>query len=203
LNAEAIDSARVWEVWGKEVTPDTRVDWTLLDNLARLSRWLRKEGVDRATAHGLIGKFVYLYYLRHREILSDRKLTRWNIAPAAVFSRGAEAAVFLDLVGKVDEWLNGRIFPLDSDLVRGMPPALFERLAGTFAGDDPETGQLHLDFEAYDFSHIPIEILSVIYEQFLHTPGEGRASKGKPLARTTPPSLWSTSWSRSWRPVDR
>ena len=29
---------------------------------------------------------------------------------------------------------------------------------------------MHLDFEAYDFSFIPIETLSVIYEQFLHAP---------------------------------
>jgi len=57
LNADSIDSARVWEVWGKDVTPDTRVDWTLLDNLARLSTWLREGGLTKDTAHSLIGKF--------------------------------------------------------------------------------------------------------------------------------------------------
>jgi hypothetical protein len=37
-------------------------------------------------------------------------------------------------------------------------------------------GQLHLDFQPYDFSFIPIETLSVIYEQFLHLPEAGRAT---------------------------
>ncbi len=47
-------------------------------------------------------------------------------------------------------------------------------MAGAFVGDDPITGQLHLDFQPYDFSHIPIETLSVIYEQFLHAEGKGK-----------------------------
>jgi hypothetical protein len=41
-------------------------------------------------------------------------------------------------------------------------------------------GQLHLDFELYDFSFIPIETLSVIYEQFLHLPEAGQStSRGR------------------------
>ena len=34
--------------------------------------------------------------------------------------------------------------------------------------DGADDWQLHLDFQAYNFSYIPIETLSVIYEQFLH-----------------------------------
>jgi hypothetical protein len=33
---------------------------------------------------------------------------------------------------------------------------------------------MHLPFDRYDFSHIPIETLSVIYEQFLHAEGRGK-----------------------------
>jgi len=37
-----------------------------------------------------------------------------------------------------------------------------------------------LDFQAYDFSYIPIETLSVVYEQFLHGPSRsGQTSKGR------------------------
>ena len=49
-------------------------------------------------------------------------------------------------------------------------------MAGVFNGDDPITNQLHLDFQPYDFSHIPVETLSVIYEQFLHAEGRGKDS---------------------------
>lgn len=53
------------------------------------------------------------------------------------------------------------------------------KIAGTFRGDDPGTGQLVLDFGIYDFSLIPIETLSVIYEQFLHAPDTQGTSTGK------------------------
>jgi hypothetical protein len=36
-----------------------------------------------------------------------------------------------------------------------------------------------LDFQPYDFSFIPIETLSVIYEQFLHSPKNGKLSRGR------------------------
>ncbi|MFH1919064.1 MAG: N-6 DNA methylase [Planctomycetota bacterium] len=39
-----------------------------------------------------------------------------------------------------------------------------------------------MDFQAYDFSYIPIETLSVVYEQFLHTPQQ---PGGKSKARVT------------------
>jgi hypothetical protein len=41
-------------------------------------------------------------------------------------------------------------------------------------------GQLHLNFAPYNFSFIPIETLSVIYEQFLHLPKAGQdLSRGR------------------------
>ena len=56
-------------------------------------------------------------------------------------------------------------------------------VAATFGGDQPlgdGTWQLHLDFQAYDFSYIPIETLSVVYEQFLHaSPSEEGSTRGK------------------------
>ena len=176
LRAEAIDDGCVWRMLGKEVTPQTRVDWQLLDNLKKLDRWLRGKGLGRDASHSLIGKFVYLRYLRDRDILSDRKLEKWGLRAESVFSRNATLDVFGDLVAKLDDWLNGAIFPIAGSNAADIKLPHLQRVAGAFAGDDPETGQLHLDFQAYDFSYIPIETLSVIYEQFLHTPDDGEES---------------------------
>lgn len=180
LRAEAINDGSLWKKWGNEVTPETRVDWRLLDQLSLLDQWLRQQGLDRAISHALIGKFVYLRYLRDREILSDRKLERWNISPQNVFSRNATLKDSWSLIDDLDEWLNGSVFPLTSTQKAGVKAEHLKRVAGTFSGDDPMTGQLHLDFQAYDFSYIPIETLSVIYEQFLHaTETDGTTSKGR------------------------
>ena len=175
LSANAIDNGKVWAVWGDEVTPRTRVDWTLLDNLRGLERELRSQGLKRDLAHALIGKFVYLRYLRDRKILSDRKLSRWGISPADVFSRKAKLDSFRDINQHLDDWLNGAIFPLEANAIRS---SHLQLVAGVFSGDSPQ-GQLHLDFQPYDFSYIPIETLSVIYEQFLHSPEKGKLSRGR------------------------
>jgi len=77
-------------------------------------------------------------------------------------------------VERVDSWLNGTVFPFPSTGKDAPKAAQVRKVAQVFLGDDAGTGQLHLDFRAYDFSYIPVETLSIIYEQFLAA--EGRNS---------------------------
>lgn len=174
LTAKSIDNGSVWKQWGDKVTPEKRVDWNLLSNLQKLDECLRRDGVDKDTSHALIGKYVYLHYLRGRDILSSRKLKKWGIRSESVFSRNATLKSFWELIKCLEDWLNGNIFPLGKIKSKHL-----KLVAGVFAGDSPH-GQLHLDFEAYDFSYIPIETLSVVYEQFLHiSETEGEVTTGK------------------------
>ena len=80
FHADAIDSGRLWRQWAHEVTPNERVDWQLLANLEKLDKWLRGPGgLEREISHALIGKYVYLHYLRDRDILSKKKLASWGL----------------------------------------------------------------------------------------------------------------------------
>ena len=178
--AEAIDNGLLWSRWADRVSPETRVDRKLLDSLRKLDRWLQENGIDDPdVSHGLIGKYVYLHYLRERGILSDRRLARWGIAPEAVFGRKSTLSGFWAIVDRLEAWLNGAIFPIAKTSKADVKRQHVQKVAGVFFGDDPD-GQLHLDFQRYDFSYIPIETLSEIYEQFLHAPVEnGAVSKGK------------------------
>ena len=74
---------------------------------------------------------------------------------------------FTRLCDELEEWLNGSVFPITQRALKEVGATLLRRVAAVFAGDEPG-GQMHLSFDAYDFSCIPIETLSVIYEQFLH-----------------------------------
>ena len=102
-----IDDGSIWDEWGKEITPETRVDWSLLTKLNDLDAWLQDDGLTSEVSHSLIGKYVYLYYLRHRDILSDRKLAKWDLEQDAIFSRNARLDAFWAVVEKLDGWLNG------------------------------------------------------------------------------------------------
>jgi hypothetical protein len=168
LRADAIDDGTIWRSRGEHIDPATRVDWRLLDNLKALGAWLRVDKkLEPSVAHALIGKFVYLRYLRDRNIISNRKLEALGVDPDAAFGRDATLAGVRALIQKVDDWLNGSVFPFPFTGPKAPKTEHVQRVAGVFLGDDTESGQLHLDFRAYDFSFIPIETLSVIYEQFL------------------------------------
>lgn len=187
FHADAIDSGKLWRDWGRHVTPETRIDWKLLGNLRKLDRWLREAGgLKKDVSHALIGKYVYLHYLRDRGILSDARLREWQLDQSAIFGGSATRTGLQAVTERLDEWLNGSVFPLKLR-GRGAPDdELISRVAATFQGDEiagERDWQLHLDFRVYDFSYIPIETLSVIYEQFLHMPEEdGGATKGEEAA---------------------
>jgi N-6 DNA methylase len=180
LQADAVDTGLTWREWGRHILPEHRVDSRLLENLRKLDSWQQEIGeLSRDVSHALIGKYVYLHYLRDRDILSDKKLENWNIPAEVVFGRNATVDGLQSLIEKLDEWLNGEVFPIDFSR-RGAPrDKHIAHVAATFNGDEPLGGgqlQLHLDFKAYDFSYIPIEVLSIVYEQFLH---QGSDNQGR------------------------
>lgn len=180
FRADAIDDGRFWRHWAPQVRPDQRVDWRLLGNLRELGKSLASTGLtDRTLVHGIIGKFVYLRYLRDRGILSDRKLQSWGLSAERVLGRTLRLEAFEDLLVKLDEWLNGSVFPLTREELRIIGESRLGTVAGVFRGD-AASGQMALEFANYDFSFIPIETLSVIYEQFLHAPDpKTGVSRGK------------------------
>jgi hypothetical protein len=181
LSADAIDSGNTWREMASEVRAEGRVDWRLLGNLRDLEKDLLSSGLDnRSLVHSIIGKFVYLRYLRDRGILSDRKLKVWGLNAPFTLERTVDPDAFLRLLAHLDDWLNGSVFPLTEDQVTEFGIERLRKVAGIFRGDQ-STGQMALDFADYDFSFIPIETLSVIYEQFLHMPVDpsSKVTKGR------------------------
>lgn len=176
FKAESIDNGEIWPTWGDRIDPQDRVDWTLLNNLNELSSLLRTDKLSPSIAHSLIGKYVYLHYLRDRGILSNDKLRKWDIDPDSVFGRKATKKGLRQVSRELKKWLNGSIFPVPLEGENAPSVDHIQEVASVFKGDDPDSGQMHLDFKAYDFAHIPIETLSVVYQQFLHAEGTGRRS---------------------------
>lgn len=174
--AEEIDSGRIWQTQAENLTPDKRVDRHLLKNLEKLGNELADEKykIDQVVAHALIGKYIYLRYLGDRKILSDEWLGKHGIGLEDVTGRNASLASLRKLTEALEDRFNGGIFPLSFTGSKAPSNDAVKYVASVFRGDDPTSGQLALDFKAYDFSYIPIETLSSIYEQFLHAEGKGK-----------------------------
>jgi hypothetical protein len=184
FQASQIDDGTLWQKWGQYVDPSKRVDWRLLESLGKLAAKLKDLGLDKDVRHAFIGRYAYLRYLLDRGFLSDRKLARWGLEKDEIFSPNATLKAFRELNARLDDetdGLNGSIFPFS---ISAINKSHLHTVACAFAGHDPESGQQVFDFMAYDFSYIPIETLSVIYEQFLHEPADGPVSKGRGKSTT-------------------
>jgi len=184
FSADSIDSARIWEAQRDRLSTQYRVDTTLLENLEHLAKALAEHctpTLELATAHALIGKFVYLRYLRDRNILDDEWLATRRIDLDGVFGPQATLTELASLVEKLEARFNGDVFHLEFGPSGQLNDSHVQLVASVLAGDKihpNETGfvkQLHLKFQAYDFRHIPVETLSTIYEQFLHAQQKGRS----------------------------
>jgi methylase of polypeptide subunit release factors len=176
FNAASIDSGALWKSRSKYVTPDRRVDTHLLNNLEKLEQYLLGQGLELSIIHALIGKYVYIRYLYDRKILSEDWLSEHDLCLNAVLSREANLSSLLALNRILEDRFNGAIFPLPENAEIKLNDELISIVASAFKGDDIESGQLHLDFDVYDFSYIPIETLSSIYEQFLQSQGLAHAA---------------------------
>jgi hypothetical protein len=169
FKASAIDSGLVWKSrYYKGLDQGERVDKRLLLNLQRLGETLENDGVPKEIGHALIGKYVYLNYLRSRGIL---KMLNGELDETSIFSLKASVHSLKRSVEILEDRLNGKVFPIDFSQLKDQHVSW---VASVFGGSEvmqsapPSVHQLHLPFQAYDFRYIPVETLSSIYEQFIH-----------------------------------
>ena len=174
FKAHSIDTGLIWESkYYKEIDQDQRVDRRLLSNLEQLGKALEDSGLSNELAHALIGKYVYLNYLKSRGILTAEWIRQQQITPQDVFSPDANVASLKKLVVALEERFNGWIFPIDFQTEKTLEDKHVSWVASVFSGSEVIEGvpesvyQLCFSFRAYDFSYIPVETLSAIYEQFI------------------------------------
>jgi Eco57I restriction-modification methylase len=176
FSVAAIDTGRIWQKgkYKNQLDEQERVDKRLLKNLRQLGKELKNQGLDASVAHALIGKYVYIRYLWDREILTEAWLQEQQIEKVSVFSQTATADGLSRLIAALEGRFNGKIFPIDFTQTDAPTDLHIQLTASVFLGDETVREhnntiirQLHLDFQAYNFAYIPIEILSEVYEQFI------------------------------------
>jgi hypothetical protein len=183
FSAEAIDTGRIWQTrkYRDQIDQQQRVDRRLLENLRQLGKQLGDRELHPQVAHALIGKYVYIRYLWDRGILTEEWLRKEQISRESVLGRMATANGLSKLTNALEARFNGKIFPIDFKHENAPKDQHVRLTASVFLGDeiissseDEVIQQLHLEFQAYDFAYIPVEILSAVYEQFI----EDSESKG-------------------------
>ena len=93
---------------------ENRVDQRLLNNLQQLGDVLVSSayGLNPEVAHSLIGKYIYIRYLKDRKILSAEWLEHRGISLEDVLGRNATLNGLSKLVEALEDRFNGKVFPL-------------------------------------------------------------------------------------------
>ncbi|MCG5235314.1 class I SAM-dependent DNA methyltransferase [Xanthobacter oligotrophicus] len=173
-----------------------RVDQRLIDSLEALSDILIRgrnlcSPLSAAAANGLIGRFLYIYFLADRGIISQAWLDGRGHSEITLAEQHREWpcpatwAMFDDL----DSIFNGSIFPLAAE-ERAEINASHINLVRLVMKHDAEplrSGAVQLSFLDFYLGALRTETLSAVYEQFLENlrAGERRRSG----AFYTPPFL--------------
>jgi len=172
----SLESGEFFHLYAKSFDPDRRVDRDLLKNLEATREWLGEVSDATLTARvldALLCRVVFTCYLFDRKIIGQSYLDSVNVTGAAnlrdILGRSDKEkakTLLYDLFEKLRTHFNGDLF--NDDLVperENIKDEHLEILDRFLRGADVRTGQG--SFWPYDFSVIPIETISAIYEHFL------------------------------------
>jgi len=185
--AQAIQLGDFFREKPKSFNSDLRVDRYLLKNLEVARELLLEEDSSDLRsvrlAHALLWRTIFTCYLVDRGIIDSDYFSQIGLENAhklldLLEARSTEGAkdLLYNLFEELQKDFNGDLFEgdlqLEKELVEERHITILRRF---LQWDDLETGQTSLGLWAYDFSIIPIETISCIYERFL----EAEDSQGK------------------------
>ncbi|OHD85442.1 DNA methyltransferase [Sulfuricurvum sp. RIFCSPLOWO2_12_FULL_43_24] len=149
---------------------NNRVDKKLLENIKYAREKLLNNGLNdyKNIANSLIGRIIFIRYLidRNVELCFEnipKNLTNEDLKEI-LGDKNRTYALFQYL--KSDKGFNGDWFPIDELEYALVTEAHLKILKELISGTEIKTGQLSL-FDYYDFSIIPIEFISNVYESFI------------------------------------
>ena len=182
LNARAgflsMETGRFWQEEDR-VNRKHAVDARLLREMAQLESDLRGDGLSAERAQGLIGRTIFAQYLVDRGVITKQRLKSFQRRdgerlrrdygtgglPGVLEDRGAAERLF----GWLSDRFNGDMFPST-----GIMPATahLKHVAAFLRGEATGQGSLF----PYRFDLIPVELISAIYEQFVHSADRGKTN---------------------------
>jgi hypothetical protein len=197
-----VESGRYFEDHRSFFRENARVDSTLLSNLTEAERRLRKRGLDSTAARAVLLQIIFISYLEDRRIV-DPAYYRERVGIEKVGSflqilKLNSISTLRALFRRLRRDFNGDIFydPCSFGPDKGpeLSPEHIEILHDFRSGSvELTTGQLR--FWPFDFSYVPVELISSIYDRFLNEQDSDRRSFGSYF---TPTFLADITVDQAW-----
>ncbi len=150
-----------WEKYADCFKAEKRIDSYLLKNIKSLRTILKKNIKDKP-ANFLIGRIVFIRYLIDREVYITFKgeKKKWTNEALCQLLSSKE-----DIYRFFEEVLRGNLFPIEA-VENEIKDNDLQPIVHFLRGNELEKGIISM-FDVYDFSIIPIELVSNIYESFI------------------------------------
>ena len=163
-------TGKIWEKHQEDLNYKNRVDYHLLQNIKGAREVLvGKNGEKAKLINAILGKVIFARYLIDRKvkIKFDGKLRVWtNQEFCQLLDNPQEVQNFFEYLEDKEKGFNGDLFPLSDDEYKQLTTKDYEVLKNLLLGYDFAINHPSL-FELYDFSIIPIEFISNVYELFI------------------------------------
>lgn len=183
FNYFKIVTGQGWEEYRERLGYHNRVDYFLLKNIQYAQEKIQAASVKRNLANRLIGKIIFLRYLTDRKVMlrfegKTRSLTNQDIIE--LLQDRERLSNLFEALQDSQTGFNGDLFKITREELESISDEALNVLVRLLRCDDLESGEVSL-FDVYDFSILPIEFISNVYERFI-----GRENQKKKGAYYTP-----------------
>lgn len=159
-------TGNTWIKYQADLKYNNRVDYHLLNNIKDARELLITNKLDVDLANSLIGKIIFIRYLIDRKVKlnfenNSRHWTNDDLCLLLVDKTRVQS--FFEYL---KDKFNGDLFPIENKKIDTIPNECFNILINLLQGNKISTGQISL-FNLYNFSIIPVEFISNVYELFI------------------------------------
>lgn len=161
-------TGKTWEKYQEDFSYSNRVDYKLLNNIKAARGLIITEGLSVDLTNSLLGKVIFVRYLIDREVKLDfekegtsRKWTNAEFCRLLSDRRNVK-----DFFKYLKKKFNGDLFPISDDDIDAISSRSLSIIVNLLSGNEVSSGQISL-FDLYDFSIIPVEFISNVYELFI------------------------------------
>lgn len=163
-------TGKTWEKHLADFSYKNRIDFHLLENIKAARNLLisDSEGITKELANTLLGKVIFVRYLIDRKVKIDFKQSGeskpWtNNEFCNLLSDKEQVKLFFKYLKSK---FNGDLFPINDAEIDLIHDNCLVAIINLLSGHEVGTGQMSF-FDLYDFSIIPVEFISNVYELFI------------------------------------
>lgn len=186
LKASNVVTKVVWERLTELSNSGDRVDKQLLFNLKNtVTQACNKYGMELENAYNFMSQCIFIKYLEDRKMLTQTAFTRWKVNSYTELLELKNENYIYEFFCFLKNRFNGDLFSVKKDKLPSREQiSIFYYF---FRGDDYlQDGYSQLRLFPYDFSVIPISLISNIYETFFSMDDEWKTKKKAAGAFYTP-----------------